>query len=193
MIISKQSSETMVNKIRLIDVEELVAILDNEKNKRDNIDVSKLFVNSSKEVNWKCENGHTFKEEVCVIYRRKNKCFFCTGRQIWPGENDLQTLYPEIAKEFDIDKNGITPDHISPKDTKKYFWTCENNHPSFEQSVEHRVSRKTVCPYCSGRKSISGINDLETLYPEIAKEWDVKKNNGLLPSEVSPFTYNSYY
>ena len=59
--------------------------------------------------------------------------------------------------------------------------------------MEHRVSRKTVCPYCSGKKAISGINDLETLYPEIAKEWDIEKNNGVLPRDISPFTYNSYF
>lgn len=183
----------MVNKIKVVEIKELTDILDNENNYLDGIDVHKLFVNSKKEINWKCERGHTFKEKVNVMYSRKNKCFFCTGRQIWPGENDLQTLYPEIAKEFDVEKNGITPDHISPRDTKKYFWTCENKHPSFEQSVGHRVTRKNVCPYCSGRKAVSGINDLETLYPEIASEWDVENNNGVLPKDVSPFTYTSYY
>ena len=183
----------MVNKIRITEIEELVSILDNDKNKIEGIDVSKLFVNSSKMINWKCEKGHTFKEKVTVIYRRKHKCFFCTGREVWPGENDLQTLYPELAVEFDIDKNGITPNKVSPKDTDTYWWTCKNNHPSFQQSVEHRVSRRTKCPYCTGRKAVCGVNDLGTLYPEIAREWDSEKNNGVLPEDVSPFTYNSFW
>ncbi len=182
----------MADKIRITEKEELVSLVDNEKNLIEGIDISKLYVNSSKIINWKCENGHIFKEKVNVIHRRKNKCFYCTGRQIWSGENDLQTLYPEIANEFDVVKNEITPDCISPKDTKSYWWTCSQNHPSFLQSVEHRVTRMTECPYCTGRKIISGVNDLETLYPEIANEWDVEENNGILPKEVSPFTYNSY-
>ncbi len=78
----------MVNKIRITETEELVSILDNDRNEIEGIDVSKLFVNSSKMINWKCEKGHTFKEKVTVIYRRKHKRFFCTGREVWPGEND---------------------------------------------------------------------------------------------------------
>ena len=184
---------TMVNKIRIGKIKELVSILDTERNQIEGIDVSKLFVNSSKMINWKCEKGHTFKEQVNVIYRRKHKCFYCTGREVWPGENDLKTLYPELAEEFDIDKNGITPDKISPKDTDSYWWTCKNKHPSFFQSVEHRVTRNTVCPYCSGRKAVCGVNDLATLYPEIAKEWDSEKNNCVSPEAVSPFTYKSFW
>ena len=183
----------MAKKIKVNDTIELMSLLDNEKNIIDNINISKLYVNSSKEVNWKCKNGHTFKEKINVMYRRKNKCFYCTGRQVWSGENDLQTLYPDVAKEFDIIKNEITPDKISPKDTKSYWWTCDENHPSFLQSVEHRVNRKTRCPYCSGRKVVYGDSDLETLFPEIAKEWDMEKNNGILPKNVSPYTYNSYW
>lgn len=183
----------MVNRIKITDIEELMSIVDNDRNILDGIDVTKLYVNSPKVLNWKCENGHTFKEKVKTIYKRKNKCFYCTGRQVWSGENDLQSCCPTISKEFDVEKNGITPDKISPKDTKKYWWTCENNHPSFLQSVEHRVTRNTKCPYCSGRKSIRGENDLETLYPDIAKEWDFAKNEGLLPQDVSPYTYNAYW
>ena len=183
----------MANKIRITDIKELTSLLDNDRNNMENIDVSKLYVNSSKMIYWKCENGHTFKEKVNVIYKRKHKCFFCTGREIWPGENDLQTLYPELAEEFDIDKNGITPDMISPKDTDTYWWTCKNRHPSFQQSVGHRVNRKTKCPYCTGRKAVCGVNDLGTLYPEIAREWDLEKNNGVLPEDVSPYTYKSFW
>lgn len=179
-------------KIKLMEVEELVSLIDVEANEKENIDVSKLFAHSSKEIYWKCINNHTFKEEIDTMYRRKNKCFFCIGRSVWPGENDLQTLYPDLASEFDVEKNGITPDHISPKDTNSYWWKCANNHPGFEQQVNHRVERRTVCPYCTERKIIKGVNDLQTLYPDIAKEWDLEGNDGVTPDEVSPFTYNSY-
>lgn len=183
----------MNKKIKITEIEELTDILDNERNVKEGIEFAALFVNSSKVLNWKCGNGHTFKEKANVMYKRKHKCFYCTGRQVWSGENDLQTLYPDFAKEFDVEKNGITPNKISPKDTASYWWTCEEGHPSFFQSVEHRVNRKTRCPYCTGRKAVSGENDLETSFPEIAKEWDVSKNNGVLPADVSPYTYNSYW
>lgn len=84
-----------MEKIRIIEIEELVPFIDVAQNKADGIDVSKLYVNSSKVINWKCENGHAFKEKVSIMYRRTHKCFYCSGRQIWSGENDLQTLYPD--------------------------------------------------------------------------------------------------
>ena len=105
----------MVNKIKVTEVAELMALIDHDRNMLEGIDISNLYVNSSKIINWKCENEHIFKEKINVIYRRKHKCFYCTGRQVWSGENDLKTLYPEIAKEFDVEKNKITPDKISPK------------------------------------------------------------------------------
>lgn len=183
----------MAKKVIIDEIPELFSIVDTEKNKLECIDVFKLYSNSSKQINWKCKNGHTFKEKISVVFRRKEKCFYCSGRQIWSGENDLETLYPDLAKEFDVIKNGMCPSEISPKDTKSYWWTCCYNHPSFLQSVEHRVKRKTKCPYCSGRKIISGKNDLETLFPEIAKEWDFENNDGVLPKDVSPFSYKSFY
>jgi rubrerythrin len=183
----------MIERVLITEDDKLQILLDTAQNTIENIDVNRISVHSSKVINWKCEKGHTFKEKVNVMYRRKNKCFYCTGRLVWSGENDLQTLYPEIAKEFDVEKNGITPDKISPKDTSSYWWRCENNHPEFYQSVEHRVNRKTTCPYCSGRKSVCGENDLGTLFPEIASEWDEKKNSGVLPKDISPYTYNSYW
>ena len=182
----------MVNKIKLSEIEELVELLDDAKNSEEGIDISKLFSNSSAVLNWKCANNHFFKEKLGVMYKRKNKCFFCTGRQIWPGENDLQTLFPEIAKEFDVEKNGITPDHISPKDTRTYYWTCTNNHRSYTRSVEHRITRNAGCPYCSGKLAISGENDLKTLFPEIANEWDYENNDGIMPEDVNPYAYTYY-
>ena len=34
------------------------------------------------------------------------------------------------------------------------------------------------------RKLIKGVNDLETLAPELAKEWNYDKNGSLLPPQV---------
>lgn len=182
----------MVNKIKVSEIEELMTLVDFERNNLEKVDVANLYTNSSVYANWICSKGHFFKEKVSTMYRRKNKCFYCTGRSVWPGENDLQTLYPDLAKEFDVEKNGISPIYISPKDTKTYMWTCENKHPSFPQSVEHRVNRKTTCPYCTERKVITGNNDLETLFPDIASEWDYENNKGVSPNDISPYTYKSY-
>jgi DNA-directed RNA polymerase subunit RPC12/RpoP len=79
-------------------------------------------------------------------------CPICRGKRILKGFNDLQTLYPDIADEWDYEKNGeLTPDSIFPKTNKKYWWKCKQGH-SFEATPNYRTSRNKVCPYCSGRK-----------------------------------------
>ena len=39
----------------------------------------------------------------------------------------------------------------------------------------------TGCPYCSGRYAIPGETDLKTLRPDIAVDWDYKKNGDIIP------------
>ena len=181
------------NGIMVEHVKVLMELWDFDNNSKIGLDPKTIPVNSSKIAFWKCKNGHTWTEEVSVVYRRKNKCFYCSGRLVWPGENDLQTLYPELAAEWDTEKNGITPDKVSSRDTNTYWWKCKNGHPSFSRSVEHRVNRHDTCPYCTGRSVLPGVNDLQTLYPEIAAEWDLEANGGLLPREVSANTWKPYH
>lgn len=49
------------------------------------------------------------------------------------------------------------------------------------------------CPHCTGRVAMSGVDDLETLYPDIAKEWDYERNESILPSQIKPFSNKKYY
>ncbi len=180
------------NGLMVENIKNLMVFWDVSENNKNGLNPKDIPVNSCKVVFWKCENGHSWKEKVSRMYGRKNKCLYCSGRSVQRGYNDLQTLYPDLAKEWDYDKNVITPDKVSPKDTDSYWWKCKNGHPSFRRSVEHRVNRQDICPYCSGRMVVSGVNDLQTLYPQIAAEWDYEKNGGLLPSEVSAETWKSY-
>lgn len=180
------------NGIMVENVKDLMDLWDVINNKEAGNDPKLIPVNSCKEVFWICNNGHSWKEKVSRVFSRKNKCLYCSGRLVWSGKNDLQTLYPEIAAEWDFEKNNITPDKISPRDTRVFWWKCKNGHPSFRRSVEHRVNRRDICPYCTGRKVLPGVNDLQTLYPNIAKEWDYDNNGGVLPSEVSPETWKFY-
>lgn len=159
----------MVNKIKVTEVPELMSLIDNDKNTSDGIDVSNLHVYSSKTINWKCENGHTFKEKISVIYKRKHKCFFCTGRQVWPGENDLKTLYPEIAKEFDVEKNnGISPKDVSPFTYNSYWWICPKGHSYKKKVIQRTKFHKPIdCPKC--------IKAHSTSFPEQAIYYYAKK------------------
>ena len=180
------------NGVMVEDAKDLIEFWDFDKNSKIGLDPKKTPINSYKPAYWKCQHGHSWQEKIGTMYRRKIKCFYCDGREIWPGDNDLQTLYPELAAEWDTEANGTTPDKISPRDTKRYMWKCKNGHPSFPRSVEHRVNRHDTCPYCSGREVLPGVNDIQTLYPNIAAEWDFEANDGVLPSQVSANTWKPY-
>lgn len=180
------------NGVMVENIKDLIEIWDFDKNTIVKLDPKTLPVNSCKEAFWLCKNGHSWKEKISRVYGRKQKCLFCSGRIVVSGENDLQTLYPKIADEWDTDKNGITSNRISPRDTNSYWWKCNNGHPGFKRSVWHRVSRNDICPFCSGKKVIPGVNDLETLYPKIADEWDYENNNGVKPSEVLADSWIKY-
>ena len=90
----------------------------------------------------------------------------------------------EIAKEFDIDKNNISPSDISSGSPKRVWWKCDKDH-SWATSVCNRTSQKTGCPYCKS-KLPSKDNNLEVLYPEISKEWSI--NNDGNPEDYLPYS-----
>jgi hypothetical protein len=101
---------------------------------------------------------------------------------------NLQTLYPDIAKQWDMSANeGITPDQVAPHSNRKFGWICEMNH-RFVSTPDRRV-RGDGCPICSNRKLLKGYNDLASNYPKIADEWDYSKNEGA-PSD---YTFRSRY
>lgn len=66
-------------------------------------------------------------------------------------KESLATRYPEIAKEWDYNKNGnLKPENIAPKSSKKVWWICSKGH-EWQTTPSHR-SRGQGCPIC--RKSL---------------------------------------
>ena len=127
---------------------------------------------SNKKVAWKCANGHTWMSAVKVRAAGAN-CPFCCGKRVIAGGNSLWALYPELAKQWDTERNGsLRPDEISPGSEKKIWWRCEQGH-SWQAMPCSRTLHGNGCPVCTSRKIVAGINDLKTLAPEIAAQWDL--------------------
>ena len=110
-------------------------------------------------------------------------CPFCSGRKVIPGKTDLQTLRPDIAKEWDQNKNKLQPSKVGANSAEKVFWICPKGH-SYQAAVFSRT-RGTGCPYCAGKKILQGFNDLATLFPGIASEWHPTKNGDLTAADVT--------
>jgi len=85
------------------------------------------------------------------VHNRTNgrKCPYCVGKKAITGENDLLTLKPELAKEWDYERNSLDIKSIKIKSNQKVWWKCKNGH-SYKAAVSHRT-KGTGCPYCAGR------------------------------------------
>ena len=135
---------------------------------------------------WRCENGHEWK---AAIYTRSDgaRCPYCTGRKVMVGFNDLATQSPELARQWDYEKNvPLVPADVSAGSHRPVWWRCEKGH-SWRASIHSRTSG-CGCPVCAGRQILPGENDLATTDPEIASQWDFARNGNLTPKDVFPGT-----
>ena len=106
-------------------------------------------------------------------------------RYVVKGENDLQTVNPTLVKEWNFERNnGLTPMDVLPNSNKKVWWKCSKGH-EWQTTIANR-NNGSRCPYCSGRYAVKGTNDLQTVNPTLAQEWNYEKNIGLSPMDVTP-------
>ena len=172
----KESLESWCNRNNA----ELLSEWDYEKNTEKPSEVSCW---SHKKAWWKCKNGHSWTATIKNRSMSGNGCPYCSGFYAWPGESDLETLYPEVAKTWHPTKNGdLKPSQVGPGSNKTVWWMCKKGH-EWKATVNRRAIDGIGCPYCRG-KLLTGYNDLQTLSPEIAKEWHPTKNGDLTPDKV---------
>lgn len=139
---------------------------------------------SHRNVWWLCEKGHEWKTRIQDRSRGEG-CLYCAGKKTAKGENDLETLHPEVAKEWHPTRNGqLMPTDVAPHSMRKVWWQCEKGH-EWQSNVDNRVNGKG-CPYCKGRRAIAGKTDLLTVMPELASTWHPTKNRTLTPDQVTP-------
>ena len=155
--------------------------------KNNGLNPNMVTAGSDKRVWWKCEKGH---EWLAYIKTRNNGsgCPYCAGQRAISGYNDIATINPKLAEEWNYIRNGdLKPENFTANSGKKVWWKCEKGH-EWQATVNDR-SNGYGCPYCSGRYAIKGENDLETINPKLAKEWNYERNGNLMPED---FTVGSH-
>lgn len=139
--------------------------------------------NSTQKVWWRCSKGHRWKAIIASRTTNGNGCPICSNRIIVEGYNDLKTLEPDLALQWNYEKNGsLKPTEVGKGSNKIVWWKCEKGH-EFQGKINNRTNKKTGCPICANRLIIQGINDLKTLRPDLAAEWDEWQND-MKPTEV---------
>ena len=106
--------------------------------------------NSGKKVWWKCSNGHEW--QTTISHRTIGSgCPYCSGLKVIKGENDLQTVNPTLANEWNYEKNdGLTPLDVRPSSGKKVWWKCREGH-EWQATINHR-NNGNGCPICAKEK-----------------------------------------
>ena len=151
--------------------------------KNGNLKPSEVSPNTRKKVWWKCNKGHEWKASISDR-QRGDGCPYCSGHTVLPGYNDLNTNNPNLAKEWNYNKNGsLTPEKVTNNSGKKVWWICDKGH-EWQAGINDR-QRGDGCPYCSGHKVLKGFNDLFTTNPELKKQWDYNRNKNVDPTSLS--------
>lgn len=133
--------------------------------KNSGINPEKLTIGSNKKVWWTCSEGHTIQRDVYSTVLGR-KCLYCIGQKGIIGENDLPTLYPELTK-FLVNPSDAAG--VLTQSNQYLDLVCSVGH-KFPRRVHDLVNRGFSCPVCSGRRVLTGYNDLKTTHPIIADE-----------------------
>ena len=106
--------------------------------------IEDLTAGSKKKVWWLCAKGHTW--EAAVYSRSAGAgCPYCAGNVVIPGENDLGTLYPQLAAQWHPAKNkAVRPDQIKaysmPKIKPKSDYPLKTLYPrAFQTGQNHLI------------------------------------------------------
>ena len=142
----------------------------------DSITSKQISFGSRKEMNWRCNHGHTFTQSVNRRTDLHSQCPYCSGIRI-AQSNCLSTRYPELANE--VNDSSVKADEILPNLKRRILWTCQHGH-SWKASVNNRVHGYNMCKVCG----TMGYLSLEAVCPELLPFWDFDHNLEQSPKAV---------
>ena len=147
-----------------------------------------VFPTSSSSARWSCPNcGGEYNAPIRDVVSGIAECPYCAGRRPLSGHNTLADKYPTLAALWSAD-NDRDADSILPDSSFEALWVCPDCGGKYDAAVRDVVSGSTECPYCAGRRPLSGYNTLSDKYPSLAAMWAVdndRRADSVLPD--SPY------
>ena len=138
---------------------------------------------------WTCPAGpdHVYAQTIhqhVRAYRDDSKirgCPFCKG--LLPSvTNNLQALFPEVAREFDQARNKVAADLVVAKSAEQAWWKCKSNpRHRWRAQISSRTVLDSGCPHCN--EESYEHTDLRN-YPIALSEFDRLKNKGVDPHNL---------
>lgn len=102
-------------------------------------------------VKWICPKcGDEFEKEIGQMTRRKHiHCSNCVREREVTDENNFELLFPDLAAEFNSEKNKIEPSTISYGKSNKYWFVCSECKYEWSARLTDRTIQGKGCPRCS--------------------------------------------
>lgn len=143
---------------------------------------------AKKRVWWICEKNHSYQTSVSKRTTRSHGCPVCSNRVIIEGVNDMATTHPELAAEFDLQKNaGLSPKQLNAGTHKDLYWICKRGH-SYRCKGTQRLATGRSCPYCSNQKVLEGFNDMASQTPRLIEYFNFVRNHPHTPFNLTSHT-----
>ncbi|MBB2903574.1 putative Zn-finger protein [Kineococcus radiotolerans] len=135
---------------------------------------------------WVCERGHEWHALASHRASKGVGCPYCANKKVLGGVNDLTATHPQLAEEWDGQRNGaLSPTQVVAGSDKVVWWRCSQGH-AYDSPVSRRTGpRASGCPYCSGRRPVAGVSDLASTHPHLAMQWHPTRNSERSPQTVS--------
>lgn len=115
----------------------------------------KIKHGSHNSVWWKCKTcGHEWQATVASRTRQNKGCPACKNRVV-TATNNLQTVRPDLAEEFDCIKNDTTPDRVMAGSQKRVWWKCKTCGHEWQAYISLRHHQNSGCPQCSKHRRTS--------------------------------------
>ncbi len=147
---------------------------------------SEVVAGSTDKVTWECTKlKHKWEAQINSRARIKpTGCPYC-AHKLASKEYNLETEYPEIAKDYDEFVNKNTAQDILPGSKAKVGWVCHVCQFKWENEVRKRTSNREGCPQCRDKTATLKNCLASTHLDLIINEWDFEKNN------LNPFKYTA--
>lgn len=114
-----------------------------------------ILAHSNHNVWFKCDKGHSYRRKPNATYQKN--CPVCINKVVLTGYNDLATIKPDLALDWNYEKNGdLTPDDIVFGSNKRVWWKCHVCGNEFQSSPNARKDNKGHCVKCApkGKKQL---------------------------------------
>lgn len=141
-------------------------------NRKDCSYVEGDYINSSfKSIILKCNFCNNTWKTCWNFIRCNSECPICQGGNWDICNNNLKIMFPEIAKEWDYEKNIEKPECCTSHSSKNIFWVCSSCKGRWKAVIQNRV-KGSGCPICKMSGGAKKINNfLEKNFFDFKREF----------------------